>query len=93
VNKTRALPPTALTGVLDAFADGLEAAGIDPRQVEVSLLLSWQHLARTLDNEGTNPTGRIELGSVRYLVMFAAKGAAAPSRARGAAVLSARAAG
>jgi hypothetical protein len=36
-----------------------------------------QHLARTLDDEGTNTTGdigRIELGGVRYLVTFAAKG-------------------
>jgi hypothetical protein len=67
---------TPLTNTLEALADGLEAAGIDPRAVEVSLpLTDWQHLARTLDDEGTNTTGdigRIELGGARYLVSFGA---------------------
>ncbi len=67
--------PPFLTHALEGFADALEAAGIDPRTVEVSLLLSdWRHLARTLDDEGTNPTGdigRIELGGVRYLIRSA----------------------
>jgi hypothetical protein len=39
-------PSTPLTNVLEAIGDGLEAADIDTRQVEVSLTLpEWQHLA------------------------------------------------
>jgi hypothetical protein len=63
-------PSKPATDALEAFADALEAMGIDPRSAKVSLPLSdWQHLARMLDDEGASTTGdigRIELGGVRY---------------------------
>ena len=46
----RQLPSTPLLNALEAFADALEAAGVDPRLVEVSLPLSeWRHIAQTLE--------------------------------------------
>lgn len=74
----RQLPSTPLTDALEALADALEAAGIDPRVVETSLPLSdWQHLARSLDNErgdAVSDIGKIEVGGVRYLIRYVAKG-------------------
>src|SRR4051812_16753162 len=71
-------PPT---DALNAFADALEKAGIEVRDVEVSLPIDdWQHLARTLDNEAKNGApapsgdiGQVTISGVRYLVRFAAK--------------------
>jgi hypothetical protein len=72
------MPKRPLTDALEAFADALEAAGINPRLVEVSMPLSdWQHLARTLDEERGSPVpgdiGRVELAGVRYLIRYAAR--------------------
>ena len=69
--------PAFLTHALEDFAEALEAAGIDPEQVEVSLpLFDWQHLARTLDEERGELVyvGKKEFGVLRYLVRFAAEG-------------------
>ena len=69
-----------LTDALGAFADALNASGIDPRQVEVSLpVCDWRYVAREIEAErGEAAPGhgnRIEIGGVRYLARFAAKGA------------------
>jgi hypothetical protein len=69
MNKTRALPTTALTDALEAFSDALEAAGVDPRVVEVSLPLSeWRHVVQILEDEAGNSlpgdVGRVEIGGV-----------------------------
>ena len=73
----RQMPSRPITDALEALADALEEAGINPRVVETSLpLTDWQHLARTLDNEGTaaeNDIGKIQIGGVRYLIRYAAK--------------------
>ena len=74
----RQVPHAPLTDGLEAFAVVLEAAGIDPQVVEVSLPLSdWQHLARTLDDERGAPVpgdiGKLEIGGVPYLIRYAAK--------------------
>ena len=63
---------------LEAFADALEAAGVDPRLVEVSLPKSeWRHVAQTLEAERGRPLpgdiGRVEVGGVPYLIRYAAK--------------------
>jgi hypothetical protein len=69
-------PEKPLTDGLDAFAAALEAAGVVPSAVEVSLHLDdWRHLARRLDEEnpGTRVPGDIdwvEVGGIRYLVRF-----------------------
>ena len=74
----RQVSSTPVTDGLEAFADVLEAAGIDPRVIEVSMPLSdWQHLARTLDDERGAPVpgdiGKLEVGGVPYLIRYAAK--------------------
>ena len=74
----RQLSSTPLLNALEAFADAMEAAGVDPRLVEVSLPLSeWRHVVQTLVAERGGPLpgdiGRIEVGGVPYLLRYAAK--------------------
>jgi hypothetical protein len=59
---------TNTTAVLEAFADGLEAIGIDPGVVEVSLPLSdWRHLAQDQARRA-GARGKLEIGGVPYLI-------------------------
>jgi hypothetical protein len=68
-----------LTNALDSFGHALKACGIDPHGVEVSLPVPhWRYIARQIETErGDAAPGhadRLEIGGVRYLVRFAAKG-------------------
>ena len=68
------MPKPSVSAALTAFAEALDAIGIAPEDVEVSLPLEpWQKLARRLDEEQPDKAediGKINVAGVRYLIRY-----------------------